>query len=533
MLNGQTLTVSLYHEFLGPSGGRKERSFTIPEPIKLSPAVSQKLTLVVRSHGMSATIPLMLLQYHASLDTESCAEGVLLCCSITKDTEDSRRLVKTWAQNAQGALNEHLEKICVSEEAMSTTEFAEAEAELKQLADQAGAGAGVVYQHQEQKVCIVYHDDDQGRAAGEMKAVIRNTKKRLDRIKQEKIEMVRMAKQEVEMLQARKVEHSVLARYQELVVSYDAAEGNITLKGLVPEIAEMKRMIEEQQSEITLLAHTFDSPLVAKLLSSAEAKSVLKEACQKGDPEGKVVITSDGFTVRSFDASKASLMKTAGVESIYRKEIPLSSEQEKAVKLDDFAVLLASLVERNQGVLVVDQDRPSRLVVLGVSPTFHEDVKIIEDFLEENRFLQETFDMEPPDHDLFRSFLQKQDEQTHDVENVLQYDAANSMLTATMTKGGLTEIQRLVESFRTKLVSRTREFTEPSFSSYIHSEGGKRKLKQVQKKWNCTLGELVDAALLQGASEHAADAHSPLGASAPGGEPQATRREFLEPQTTG
>ena len=526
-MDKHTVQVSQYFECLGPSGGSEERPLNIPQPLPLSPAVARKVSaLTSAAPAMKDALLLALRGHHASLDLTSPSAAGLLLCDITQDTEGGRRLLRSWATDAQRALDGWLRTLAVDEEAMTAAEFAEAEAELRGLAGQTGGELGFVYRDQEQEVCIVFQARSQQRVADDVKAVIRATKKRLDRAKRVKSETMTVAAAEVTMLQKCRAEEGVQRKFPDLSVTYDVEGGTVVLKGVAAELTEIRLVIAAKLKEIVSSTHA--SAMTSRLLLATAAQTAVRDACLEADPAGAVRLEPGGFTVYAFGGQRAELMQRAGLAAIQKKDIHLGEEHREATTLPAFDALLASL---RGDLLVIDRRSPSSLVLVGVSPAFQEAVDALDAFLRDHSLRRETFPMEGLQQDLFKLHLRTAPRLPSSVRpDDVTYDADRAQITATGTPAGLRETQAVVDDFLARVLTQPVEFPEPSFGVYLHSPDGRRKLRQVQASRTCAIVERAGEALDQQGAPLSLDRPAQAAAAAP----QPVRRAFAKPpQHTG
>jgi hypothetical protein len=253
------------------------------------------------------------------------------------------------------------------------------------------------------------------------------------------------------------------------------------LEGTDEEVADAKDALKSQLGSICQQTHTFERDIEVRLFTSVKAKEAVKAASQTADPAGVVTFEANTLTTLSFD-QKADQMITAGRQVIQRREILLQSEHQQAVRLESFCQLLKSLETASEGLLVTEISS-EKIEVCGLLSSFHDDVNKIEDFIKINTIQEATFDVDPRDFRLLQVHLKRQKGEEMAAET---YNESTRQLSISMMPDALNQMKDLLKNFKEQLIiTETRTFTEPSFSKYIHSEQGQKRLKTVEHEFSC------------------------------------------------
>jgi hypothetical protein len=171
------------------------------------------------------------------------------------------------------------------------------------------------------------------------------------------------------------------------------------------------------------------------------------------------------------------------------------------------------------------------IAVIGTNSTFDDDVRKIEEFLEENYVQEQVFALDVEDHDLFKAFMQKKGDVDIETTSCI-FNSYASTITVTMSKEEVQKTGAWLQRFRDGIVTETRHFTEPSFSAFIHSEKGKQKLKTIELAYKCKVIKLEDeAAMMMMPYGHAYPTQTPPHAGSMGKRPDFPASTASQPQS--
>jgi hypothetical protein len=524
-LNNKVLAVCLHHDVLGPSGGVSKRTFKVPGPVAVPEELKNKLFYVMYCPRMYNELESLLERYHAKLETNS--QGPILACLLNKGVHDARSLASTWELNVLKALKQYLGDILVTDEPMTTEEYNEALPEITKLAETL-QDVGILFNNTD-KIAFVYK-----RAAHttveQIKGQLSGIKQRLHRSRNEKKGTIQLAPQEVELLVNAGAKEQISSRFPHLTLDVDTVSGSISMTGLEQEIGQAQQIIYAKCNNIFSKSHTFESPLEKKLLQSPKAQAAITEACQKEDHEGKVKVKGEGFAVWSLDREKARRMKEAGLNAVKKKNIPIGPGHSKAMGMLQLDTIITTAMARSNGALVVEKLTDS-IAVIGTNSTFDDDVRKIEEFLEENYVQEQVFTLDVEDHDLFKAFMQKKGDIDIDTTSCI-FNSYKSTITVTMSKEEVQKTEAWLQRFRDGIVTETRHFTEPSFSAFINSEKGKQKLKTIELAYKCKVIKLEDeAAMMMMPYGHAYPTQTPPHAGSMGKRPDFPASTASQPQS--
>ena len=483
-LQGCLVNVNIYMECLGLGGGSEEPIARIPNPLPVSAADCQKLSLLRKLPKLMEAFVASLDNSHAHLELNDVSGSATIACTLTQEMEGVRQMAKSWEEDVAHVLQDHLQTVFAEQLKVTVEEFTEAEDSIKKLiADM--SEVAISYSAEQNLLLIVYKGEQLKDLVNTLVTEIKDTQEALDRKKREKTDTVKNSQGKLLLLQKHKVMKNLSEKYPHLVITFRGDEGLLELKGLEQEIQGAKIKILETLFDFKSATHKWDTELHMELLGKDEARKTVESFCSEQlSPDDVLMFTPHGFEVHSFDAQRAEMIQVTAVKAVQKRVVKFNDDSKLVVMSKEWRDLKRSILTRNEGLMVMEEDESS-LTILSVSQSIQNDYRSLQDYLQENIVKQHTFPLPQCMHALFRPFLQERVILLHLRMEDFDFDQDCNQVTISGNKLCIEAAQGIYSSFREMLTLKRKTFTQPSMKEFFGKQEWPRKREEIERELKC------------------------------------------------
>ena len=470
-------------ECLGLSGGSEEPTARIPEPFVLSAADHQKLSFLEKLPRLMEALVASLQNSHARLESNDSSGSASIACTLTPEMEGVRQMVKSWAEDVVHVLEEHLQTVFAKQLNVTGEEFTEAQDSIEKLITDRPE-MGISYDAEQSLLLIVYKGEQLKGLVDVVVTKVKDVQEKLSRKKSEKTDMIKNSRGKLLLLQKHVVIKQLSTKYPNLVITFHEDDGFLELKGLEGEIQAAKMKILETFSEITSVTPKWGTDLHKELLKIPAAQKTVESLCLEQSPDDVLVFTSSGFEVYSFDAQRAETIQMKAVKAVQQRVVKFNDDNRQAAKSKEWADLKRSILNRNEGLMLMDEDTSS-LTIVSVSASIQNDYKNLQNFLQENSIQQHAFSLPKCLHQLFQTFLQDKALSLHLNIDDFNFDQDDAKVVFNGNKLCIKAAQGIYASFREMLTEKRKTYTQPSMMQFFSKHEWTYQQKMIEQEHKC------------------------------------------------
>ena len=420
---------------------------------------------------------------HARLESNDSSGSASIACTLTPEMEGVRQMVKSWAEDVVHVLEEHLQTVFAKQLNVTGEEFTEARDSIKKLiADR--PEVGISYDAEQSLLLIVYKGEQLKGIVDIVVTKVKDVQEELCRKKSEKTDTIKNSRGKLLLLQKHVVIKQLSTKYPNLVITFHEDDGFLELKGLEGEIQPAKIKILETLSDITSVTNKWETNLRKELLNIPAAQKIVESLCLEQSPDDILVFTSSGFEVYSFDAERAETIQVKAAKAVQRRVVKFNNDNRQAAESKEWADLKRSILNRNEGLMLMDEDASS-LTIVSVSTSIQSDYKSLQNFLQENSIQQHAFSLPKCLHQLFRTFLQNKVLSLQLTMDDFNFDQNGDQIVVNGNKLCIEAAQGIYAIFRETLTEKRKTYTQPSMMEFFRKPEWTRKQKEIEQELKC------------------------------------------------
>ena len=483
-IQGCPVSVCVYMECLGLSGGSEEPTPQLPESITVAAADCEKLCLLQALPAEMDSLVCSLHDQFAQIDLNHLPQSASIICMLTPETEGVRDKVKTWTDDVEQTLQDCLADVCSQDLSVTEEEWGEAKQRVQDIASERSA-IMLYYDVHSSHLQAIYKGQEQTGFVEELINTIKAVQQDLVRRKMEKTERVTRKRGHLLLLQKCGELKTIEDACPNLKLTFGEDVQYLDIKGPACDVQNVKLQLLELAGTFVSVPHKWDSDLHKELLHDSEmARDRLQSLCHQRDQDTELEFTRGGFEVHSFDAERAEDVQMAVRRAVQKRVIHFDNDNRQAVQTTGWAEQKRSVLNRNEGLLLIDET-PSCLTLAGVTESIQAEFQTLKKYLSENSINEYSFPLARALFKLFRPFLQDKVLDMQLSMNDFNFDDSNNQV---IIKGNSLQIeaaQNVYSAFRQELCEKKETYTQPSMADFFKSQEWHRKAEEIEKTYRC------------------------------------------------
>ncbi|XP_070193016.1 uncharacterized protein [Littorina saxatilis] len=272
-----------------------------------------------------------------------------------------------------------------------------------------------------------------------------------------------------------------------LKVHYNTDDDCIDLYGKEKDVAEMREVVEMTRDFLQTATHTWDAHLPLEILRSEAVEKAISEACRKEGLDGAIAVTADGFEVAVvYDLQQATRVRDMAAELLIIKAVNTSGTDDgDPNQKARWKQLVSSLQRQNENKIILRENLPSQLLVMGIRETVNDTVKKLEEFLAEHSVAERTFPLPQGDTEtLFWEFFGQA--QTHLIKDN-NIEVKDGRVVVKGNKDVIQTADKLMEDFERNLATIRKKINEPSIQRLTQTPEWKRNCQDIESQHKCKI----------------------------------------------
>ena len=495
------MTVQIYHECLGqPFNAEGERKVKIPNPLNVRELDLRKMKFVFKSPEFKEILDKeSTIGYGRIKWPEKPATELTVECTLTKEIQDCKKLVKTWEKDMESCIRRllgelHVELISILQELWQVVLE-----KIKQVNVVDPTKVAIVIEKGTYTIVIVGYKHMVESLKKTLQQIISAIEDDVQKQKQQITEKLSLKHHQFLLLSFDHFKEAIEKKYPELKVTTNSKDRNVTFEGQSSDVKEAKLSLYERCQQICESSAGKFSKNRMDYLKRKEVKSKVSTMLKENDNISCFEIKGDGVMLYAFSDDKAveaaHLLKGNIIESPIEvspdSAYSLSSDKwENEVKniqsREEFKGLLhvITLCDQNKIFIVTFRD------LVGLAREF------VENYLCDNAILSKLVDVHPS---IFKYLELYHSQMSADLSNRfrdqhVQITSGKNSFTIRGTQTGLNKAMFEIDKLIKKIKWKKHTLQKPGITKHIQSDTCTGYITEVQNQNKCyiQIGETVE-----------------------------------------
>ncbi|XP_052088528.1 protein mono-ADP-ribosyltransferase PARP14-like isoform X4 [Mytilus californianus] len=487
-----TLNVKVFYDCLGVPADTEGPKFKPLPPLVITDIDKYKINFLKHSTTKRDAIEKQVVQNHAKITWPSSIRNskIVIESTLTKETEDCRKLAKSWEDDIKRHLSTHVDALITEKHSTLQEAWSGVMQKLREIIISDPEDVSVsVEKPPACEIIVVGLKKAVKEVSDIIKQIINEVSEDLDREKKLVTEKVPLKHHQLLYLDFSKFIDNIRQNFNKMEISIDTREGVIIFHGLSGNVNNAKISMFEQVQSLVSVDVGKKSPGYIKFLNRKDVKTFVGKEIKSQGFIGIWDIQKNTITMYAVSDEEAVAATVVLKDSVIETEIPLETPQRPLLRTHKWSqhvqaineeyqrkpVIIEIITDSNQGEIIVYCTSRGEAGLLREK---------IQDFFYHNTETQIRIDFPPAqlkflnDHMSSEvSRLESDLKRRHVIVTVKSDDV--------LVKGnaqGIQEAKDEVKALVSKILKTKHSIHQPGLQDLVNSSQGKSKLTQVSRR---------------------------------------------------
>lgn len=490
-VGNENLTVQIYHECLGqPNTSGEWPRFKTPKHLIVKDIDVNKMKFAHQSREFKDYLDKQIeIGYGKIQWPEIFASELIVECTLTKDVNDCRKLMKTWEKDMEGDIKKMFEELQVKKISVLQEPWKKVLEKIEQVkADP--TKAALMIENSCYTITIVGFKTNAESLMDSMQQIITAVKDEIQKQKLQVKENVKLKYFQIRLIIADNFKESTEKNYPGLKVTIDSENNFVNLEGQVDEVSLAKMYILERCNEICVASAGKFSQTRKDYLSKKVVKTTILSMLKDIDNRICFEFKGDEVMLYAFSDDKvvdaAHLLKDTIVESPVDVP-PDSAYLLNSDKLEQKLKAIESMEEFKGLLQVIAFPDQTKILIVTFNNLVGLSREFVEDFLQECKILSNEKEV---NSSIFKYLELHHSKKIQEIctelkEEQCQITTGNNKFFIKGTQRGLHQAMREIEGLVTKVLWKKHTLLKPGITKHLKTEPGAEYIAKVQRNHRC------------------------------------------------
>ncbi|VDI41166.1 poly [ADP-ribose] polymerase 10/14/15 [Mytilus galloprovincialis] len=496
-IEGSVVKVEIYYKCLGgtATGGGPKFKPLDPLSVNLDIKIVQFLS---NSDTAKEEVNKVLKPYNACIRKWPAGKSTTITveCTLTADTKDCKKLVKTWEDDVGKCLKTFVATLHVEKCEMLQDAWTPVIDKLRSVSIDKPDLVALSVEKKEYEIYIMGYKIQVTDLSKQVKSIISEVSAEIEKKKQQVKEKASLKYHQIAILVLRDFPNKIMKSYKELKVEADSDKLVVTFDGLGKDVMEAKLKMFEDIQHIACVSVGSLSKQMVEFVESSEVSNFIKEQFKKKKKIGVWEISEGSLTMYAMSDKDAHECIKIYKNSVVESSVSIEDAQSSLMKTDKWRELVDKIKGKcpNQIVQIL-HDSDGKIVILctleGKIGMIRED---IEDFLRDNTVENVSLELSPGEIKVINLHFKSKFEA---IEKEFQKDKVQISLGAKSVvimgnskgiKGAKIKVVNIIKEISTE----EHTVSKPGVFKFMKTDQGRRTVSTTEKEVGVIIQTLID-----------------------------------------
>ncbi|XP_063404473.1 protein mono-ADP-ribosyltransferase PARP14-like [Mytilus trossulus] len=496
-IEGSVVKVDIYHKCLGGTASGDGPKFKSLDPLSVDLGV-KIVQFLSNSETAKEEVNKVLKPYYACIRKWPADKSptIIIECTLTADTKDCKKLVKTWEDDVGKCLKTFVASLHVEKCEMLQDAWTPVIDRLRSVSIDKPDLVALSVEKKEFEIYIMGYKKQVTELSKQVKSIIAEVSADIEKKKQQVKEKASLKYHQIAILVLRDFPTKMMKSCKELKVEVDWDRLVVTFEGLGKDVMAAKLKMFEETQDLAAVSMGSLSKQMVEFVESSEVSNFIKEQFKKKKKIG-VWEKSDGsltmYAMSDKDAHECiKICKNCVVESF----VSIEDAQSSFMKTDKWREAVDKIKGKCQNQIVeIFHDPSGKIVILCTLESkigmIRED---IEDFLRDNTVENVSLELSPGEMKVINLHFKSKFE---GIEKEFQKDKVQISLAAksviiTGNSKGIKAAKIKVENIIKEISTQEHTVSKPGVFKFMKTDQGRRTVTTTEKEVGVIIQPLID-----------------------------------------
>ncbi|XP_071133739.1 protein mono-ADP-ribosyltransferase PARP14-like [Mytilus edulis] len=496
-IEGSVVKVEIYYKCLGGTATGDGPKFKPLDPLSVDLDI-KIVQFLSNSDTAKEEVNKVLKPYNACIPKWPAGKSasITIICTLTADTKDCKKLVKTWEDDVGKCLKTFVATLHVEKCEMLQDAWTPVIDKLRSVSIDKPDLVALSVEKKEYEIYIMGYKKQVTDLSKKVKSIISEVSAEIEKKKQQVKEKASLKYHQIAILVLRDFPNKIMKSYKELKVEADSDKLVVTFDGLGKDVMEAKLKMFEDIQHIACVSVGSLSKQMVEFVESSEVSNFIKEQFKKKKKIGVWEISEGSLTMYAMSDKDAHECIKIYKNSVVESSVSIEDAQSSLMKTDKWRELVDKIKGKcpNQIVQIL-HDSDGKIVILctleGKIGMIRED---IEDFLRDNTVENVSLELSPGEIKVINLHFKSKFEA---IEKEFQKDKVQISLGAKSVvimgnskgiKGAKIKVENIIKEISTE----EHTVSKPGVFKFMKTDQGRRTVSTTEKEVGVIIQTLID-----------------------------------------